>query len=69
MTSRNPSLLLRCARVAACMLFVFAPAGATLADAADADAAWQEHVTSFLAAHFEANPVAAAAYQAMRGRF
>ena len=59
MTSRNPSLLRRCVRVGACLLFVFAPAGATLADAANADSAWQEHVTSFLASHFQANPVAA----------
>jgi uncharacterized protein (DUF885 family) len=64
MTTQNPTLLRRCARACACLLFVLTPASVSMADAAKADAAkadsaWQEHVERFVEAHFQANPVSA----------
>ena len=60
MTNRNSSFRRHLARVGACLLLGIVPGAAALGDAANADTAWQQHVTSFLSAHFQANPVAAA---------
>ena len=60
MTNRNSSFRRHLARGGACLLLGIVPGAAALGDAANADTAWQQHVTSFLSAHFQANPVAAA---------
>jgi uncharacterized protein (DUF885 family) len=59
MTMRHPNSFRRLALAALCVFAGLAPAGATLADGASADTAWQAHVERLLDAHFQANPVAA----------
>ena len=51
MTNRKSSFRQHLARVGACLLLGIVPGAAALGDAANADTAWQQHVTSFLSAH------------------